>query len=142
MDPETAELASAAATTMVNLLTTEAWETVRDKIVALWRRFRPDQADAVASELAQGHAELTSAGAAADDAGAAGLALSRYWESRLLRLLAENAAAVPELRRAVAGLSGRPESAVIRQRADASGGSSVIQVAGDAWIGNVPRPSR
>ena len=111
MDP--VSLAGAAATTIVTLLATDAWGTVKEKIGALWRRFRPHEADTVEAELAQAHDE-----AAVPDA-AITRAQALYWESRLLRLLASDDAVAAELARVIDELTA-PENgqpAVLRDAA-------------------------
>jgi hypothetical protein len=130
VEPETVELASTAATTIVALLATDAWGQVKEKVGALWRRFVPEQADAVEAELSGGHEE---AGTAAEPVARA---LELYWESRLLRLLAADVAVAAELRRVLGDLESADQhrNVTIRQRAKASGQSTVVQVAGDATI--------
>jgi hypothetical protein len=49
--PEIADLARTAGTTMVALMATQTWESAREGVVALWRRFQPDRAEAVGGEL-------------------------------------------------------------------------------------------
>ncbi|MGY5107138.1 hypothetical protein ACWC19_42575, partial [Streptomyces sp. 900105245] len=51
MDPEMVALAGTAGTTLVGLLTTEAWQRARDGVTALWRRAEPARADAISAEL-------------------------------------------------------------------------------------------
>jgi hypothetical protein len=132
VEPEAVELASAAATTLVTLLATDAWGQVKDGFGALWRRFRPEEAAGVEADLTAGHAEAL----AGDGVVLRALALS--WESRLLRLMAADADAVADLRRVVTDLAGRHGNITIRQRANATDHSTVIQVAGDARIGEPP----
>ena len=128
-------LASSAAASITNLLATDAWEQVKEKIGVLWRRFRPDQAADVEAELDRGHLEIR------DSDETVALAITRDWESRLLRLLAADAA-VAELSRVVAELrqtrTGRPSQGQVSQNATASGHSTVIQVGGNATIGELP----
>lgn len=135
MDSELVALAGSAATTIVTLLATDAWAEVRQMIGGLWRRFRPEQADAVEQELDRAHAEIMTSDEAIS------LAISREWESQLLRLLAADASAAAELSRILADLS-RSHSAqrlgAVRQTARASGQSTVIQIGGDGTIGAVP----
>jgi hypothetical protein len=50
MDADLAVIASSAATTIVSLMATDAWDQAK-KIWALWRHFRPEQADAIGSDL-------------------------------------------------------------------------------------------
>jgi len=136
MDGELAVLASSAAVTITNLLATDAWEQVKEKIVGLWRRFRPEQADAIEAELTRGHLEIGSAGETV------ALAITKDWESWLLRLLAADASVAAELSRVVDELgplkTGQQVRRSVRQSAKASGRSTVIQVGGDATIGELP----
>jgi hypothetical protein len=135
MDGELVALAGSAATTIVTLLATDAWGEVKEMTGGLWRRFRPELADDAEQELDRAHAEI----ATADETVA--LAITREWESRLLRLLAADAGAAAELSRVLAKLSqSRPaqQRAAVRQTAKASGHSTVIQVGGDATIGELP----
>lgn len=135
MDGELATLAGSAATTIVTLLATDGWGEVKDRIGGLWRRFRPDQADTTVQDLDRAHTEI----AAADEV--VTLAITREWESRLLRLLAAEAGAAAELTQVLAELR-RSCSAQrrgdVRQTAKASGRSTVIQVGGDATLGELP----
>ena len=140
MDAELAVVASSAATTIVTLMATDAWGQVKEKVGALWRRFRPEQADAVEAELDRARLEI----AAADET--VGLAISREWESRLLRLLAADAEVAAELSRVVAELrqipAGKSVRGDVRQSATASRQSTVIQIGGDGTIGKLPLTSR
>lgn len=136
MDAKLAVLASSAATTVVNLLATDAWDQVKAKVGALWRRFRPDQVDAIEAALARGHLEIGRANEMV------ALAVTKDWESRLLRLLASDAAVAAELTRVVDELASLMEARQVRdsvwQSAKASGRSTVIQVGGDATLGELP----
>jgi hypothetical protein len=86
--------------------------------------------------LIQGHLEIEGA----DEAVA--LAIAKDWESRLLRVLAANTTAADELRRILAELgllqASRQVPGSVWQSAKASGGSTVIQVGGDATLGEPP----
>ena len=132
MDAELVTLASTAATTAVTLATTDAWGQAKQKLLALWRRFKPDQADAAMAELDQGHLEIQGADAAITRV------ITLAWESQLLRLLAADAAVAAELSRVVTELRALPATARGRGgvtqhvRADHS---TVIQVAGDVHGG-------
>lgn len=135
MDGELVALAGSAATTIVTLLATDAWGEVKEMIRGLWQRFRPEQADAAEQELDRAHVEI----ATGDET--VTLAIAKEWESRLLRLLAADADAAAELSRILVKLS-RSRSAqrrgAVRQTAKASGHSTVIQVGGDATLGELP----
>ena len=136
LDAELAVLASSAATTIVNLMATDAWDQVKERVGVLWRRFAPQQADAVAAELDRARLEIQ------DMDETVALATTRDLESRLLRLLAADAAVAPELSRAVAELKQIPAGQQARghvwQSARASGQSTVIQIGGDGTIGELP----
>jgi hypothetical protein len=133
MDAELADLASSAATVIVGLMATDGWGQVKMKVAALWRRFRPEQSEVVESELDRTRLEL----AGADETVAR--AVSREWESRLLRLMAADAEVFAELDRLVVGLQQIPgvqQAYGVRQTAKASGRSTVIQIGGS--IGELP----
>ena len=135
MDGELAAPAGSAATTVVKLMATDAWGEVKEKIGGLWRRFRSDQADAIAQELDRAHVEIAAASETIT------LAITREWESRLLWLLAADPGVAAELSQILATLGGsRPaqQRGNIRQTAKASRRSTVIQVGGDATIGELP----
>ncbi|MBV9448051.1 MAG: hypothetical protein JO345_19380 [Streptosporangiaceae bacterium] len=129
MDAELAALASTAATTIVTLLTTDAWDQVKQKVTMLWHRFMPDQADALETGLARDRLEIQAADATM------ARAITLDWESRLLRLLSADATAADALRHIVAELSQLPGvqqvHGAISQHAEANHNSTVIQVAGD-----------
>lgn len=88
MDPE---LVTQAATTLVNLAATTAWEQARKAVVELWRRIRPERADALDADLAQTRTELLVARRAGDQQ--AEQDLVGEWRNRLRRYLAAD----PEL---------------------------------------------
>jgi hypothetical protein len=135
MDGELADLASSAATLIVGLMATDAWDQVKVKVAALWRRFRPGQSEVVESELDRGCLEV----AGADEMVAA--AVSREWESRLLHLMAADVAVTAELDRLVAGLRQIPvgqQAYGVKQTAKVSGKSTVIQIGGSGSVGQLP----
>jgi hypothetical protein len=129
MDTELAALATSSATTIVTLLTTDAWDQVKQKMTVLWRRFKPDQAASIGIELARSRLEIQNADAAR------ARAITLDWESRLLRLLATDAAVAAELRDAVAELrqlsAGQQVQGAVSQHAKDIRNSTVIQIAGD-----------
>ncbi|MEU6163854.1 tetratricopeptide repeat protein [Streptomyces tanashiensis] len=85
MDPELAVLAGTAGTTLVTLLTTEAWQRVSDGITSLWRRAEPARAEAISAELDVTRTDLL----AARDGGdlQVGSELGAEWQGRIRRLL-------------------------------------------------------
>src|SRR5260370_779915 len=136
MSADPGVFASSAPTTVVGLMATDAWDQVKEKIGGLWRRFRPELAYAVESDLDRARLEI----AGADETVV--LAISREWESRLLRLLAADSAVAAELSRVVAELRQIPAGEQARgdvwQSARASGQSTVVLVGGDGAIGGLP----
>ena len=134
MDPEIAALAGTAGTTLVTLLTTEAWESARDRFVALWRRARPDRADSVAAEVEATRGDLLAARDAGDEEAA--VELGAEWQGRVRRLLAARPDVAGELREILDELTphGQPGPAV-HQQASASGSSRVYQAGRDIHLG-------
>ena len=110
MDPEIAALAGTAGTTVVTLMVTNAWESARDGMVALWRRFQPARAESVGEELEAGREELL---------------LARPDVADELRvLLDELAPAMPE----------EPDARHVHLRARASGSARIYQAGRDQHI--------
>ncbi|MFI7533631.1 hypothetical protein [Streptosporangium sp. NPDC049376] len=93
MDP----LVLAAGTALVTAMATDAWQDARAGVVALWRRFRPEQAEVVEGELVEAHAELLTARQAGDVE--TERALAGLWQVRLAHLLREAPESAVELRR-------------------------------------------
>lgn len=93
MDAETASLAAAAATALVAAMTTDAWNSVKESLVALWHRAHPGRAGTIGEELeeARGIAEY----AGPSDQAIQGLISE--WQSRLARLLENNPSLAGEL---------------------------------------------
>jgi hypothetical protein len=96
MEAELLGLAGTAATTIVALLTTDAWGTAKAAIRRLWQRVHPERLDTVLAELDETREELVAACAAGDDATRAAMVVE--WQRRLVRLLAADPAAAPLLR--------------------------------------------
>lgn len=93
MDP----IVLAAGTALVSAMTTDTWPQVRAATTALWRRFRPEQADEIAAELETLHASVLNAREQQDQD--AEDALTGMWRLRLQQLLVDEPSAVGELRR-------------------------------------------
>ncbi|MFI6244856.1 hypothetical protein [Streptomyces sp. NPDC051016] len=113
MDPQLVWFAQTAGTTVVALMATEAWSATRDRVVALWRRFRPaDAEDRLAGE----------------------------WQGRMMLLLATAPSAAPALERALReareSLPPGEQSSIglVRFSAHASGNSHVYQAGRDLHI--------
>ncbi|MFG2490762.1 hypothetical protein ACGFSD_06805 [Streptomyces caniferus] len=133
MDPEIAALAGTAGTTLVTLLATDTWHSVRNRVVALWQRARLDRAPAVAAELDVTRAELLGARAAGDEAVEA--EMGAEWQGRIRRLLTAHPELAGELRTLLAELA--PDAAVaptVTQHATASGQAHVYQAGRDMRI--------
>ncbi|MFH8368911.1 hypothetical protein [Streptomyces sp. NPDC018031] len=138
MDPQLADLARSAGTTVVALMATQAWESARDGVLSLWRRFQPERADGVGDELEAGRADLLLAREAGDEESEAELAAE--WQGRLRRLLVARPEVADELRRLLDELTprlpedARPAVGEIHLRAEASGNGRVYQAGRDQHI--------
>ncbi|MGI5469709.1 hypothetical protein [Streptomyces sp. CA-132043] len=134
MDPEIATLAGTAGTTLVTLMATEAWQGVRDGVVGLWRRARPDRADAVSAELEAAREDLLAARDSADEETEE--ELRRDWQGRIRRLLAARPDVADDLRALLDEVSpgAAPAAPVITQHATASGSARVYQAGRDQHI--------
>ncbi|WP_431989414.1 hypothetical protein [Streptomyces albogriseolus] len=136
MDPEIAALAGTAGTTVVTLMVTNAWESARDGMVALWHRFQPARAESIGEELEAGRADLLLARQAGDADAEAELTVE--WQGRLRRFLLARPEAAEELRRVLDELTPHlpAETAAdrIRMEARASGSARIYQAGRDQHI--------
>ncbi|MGA5703378.1 hypothetical protein [Peterkaempfera bronchialis] len=137
MDAELMALSSTAATTVVGLLATDAWEQARHAMGSLWRRVHPQRAETVEAELTEARTEVLAARASGDEQ--AEQALVEEWQSRLRRLLAADPQLADEMRRIVAEFAAEPPSGdgtpgTVRQDAKASHGSRVYQAGRDLHV--------
>ncbi|WP_030179810.1 hypothetical protein [Streptomyces violaceorubidus] len=136
MDPEIAALAGTAGTTVVTLMVTNAWESARDGLVALWRRVQPARAESVGEELEAGREELLLARQAGDDEAEAGLAAE--WQGRVRRLLLARPEVADELRTLLDELASvlpeEPQERHIHLRAHATGSARIYQAGRDQHI--------
>ncbi|MGH3865794.1 MAG: hypothetical protein ACRDQ4_06565 [Pseudonocardiaceae bacterium] len=87
----------AAGTALVSAMATDVWQQARVRMVALWQRVHPQQADTVEADLEGLRAQVL-------DARQAGrtdteLALTGVWQGRLQQLLLDEPAVAAELRR-------------------------------------------
>ncbi|MGV9314380.1 hypothetical protein ACWDR0_19670 [Streptomyces sp. NPDC003691] len=133
MDAEVALLAQSAGTTLVALMATDAWQHMRDGIVRLWRRARPERADTVAAELEAARDDVLAAVAADDQETLEELRLQ--WQGSVRRLLVARPDAVEELRKLLDQVD--PEGSAARritQNATASGRGRVYQAGRDQHI--------
>ncbi|MFJ5014187.1 hypothetical protein [Streptomyces griseoluteus] len=134
MDPEMAMLAGTAGTTLVTLLTTEAWQRARDGVASLWRRAEPGRADAISAELDVTRGDLLAAQASGDLESRD--ELSAEWQGRLRRLLVAHPEETAALRTLLDELDPRPHAAPsVTQHATASGHARVYQAGRDQNFG-------
>ncbi|MGC0378932.1 hypothetical protein [Streptomyces sp. SAI-229] len=133
MDP----IVLATASVLVHAMSTDAWPQVRAAMVTLWRRARPEQADAVEAELEEAREVLLADRDSGDEAVKAGLAAD--WQGRVWRLLVEDPSLADELRRilndAAALLTDeQARTNTITQHARVSGNSWTYQAGRDLHI--------
>ncbi|GCD93207.1 hypothetical protein [Embleya hyalina] len=95
MDP----IVVAAGSAVVSAMATEAWGRARSAVTGAWRRVRPDQADAVGTDLARVRDQVLEARRGGDED--TEQALIGNWRLRLQELVRENPAFHDELRRLV-----------------------------------------
>lgn len=126
MDAEIALLAGTAGTTIATLLATDAWNGVRDGVLALWRRARPDHEEQVAAQLDTSRQDLLDAQADGDEE--AEREIAAEWRGRVRRLLVAHPQLTAELRCLLAELApGTHTTTTVTQSATASGSSRVYQ---------------
>jgi hypothetical protein len=138
MDPELTSLTSTAATTVVQLLATAAWEQANNAVGGLWRRVHPDRAETMQAELDETRTELLAARQVGDEH--VEQALVGEWQGRLRRLMVADPQVVDDLRRVVARLRSAlavadlQQGSVITMQATALGRSRVNQVGRDLHV--------
>ncbi|GHJ95414.1 hypothetical protein SNE510_49330 [Streptomyces sp. NE5-10] len=134
MDAELAVLAGTAGTTLVTLLTTEAWQRVSDGITSLWRRAEPQRAEAISAELEVTRTDLLAARAAGDpDTDGE---LGAEWQGRIRRLLVAHPEEAAGLRALLDELRPvTPDAPAVTQHATASGHARVYQAGRDQHVG-------
>ncbi|AJT63797.1 hypothetical protein T261_2112 [Streptomyces lydicus] len=134
MDPMLASAGSA----LVGLMVTEAWGQARDGVVALWRRLRPADADAVGRDLDAARTELVEAREADEGGDETERELAGEWQRRLLRVLREDPSAAAELRRLLDEAHGTlpPETAPhsVQLQARADGNARIYQAGRDLRV--------
>ncbi|MYV68808.1 hypothetical protein GT043_23275 [Streptomyces sp. SID2131] len=134
MDAEIAALAGTAGTTFVTLLATDAWNRVRDGVVALWQRARPERADAISAELVSAREELLRSQHGGDQDTEA--EIRGEWQGRIRRLLVGHPELVEDLRALLAELAPDADPvATVTQSASASGRGRVYQAGRDIHVG-------
>ena len=138
MDTEFGALISAAAVTLVQLLTTDGWERAKSAVGSLWQRAHPDRVALLESELADSRAALLAAREAGDDQ--AERDMEGEWRARLRRLVAADPGAAGELPgllqelRAALGQVAGAQPAHIDMQARASGNARIYQAGRDQHI--------
>ncbi|MFF4039767.1 hypothetical protein [Streptomyces sp. NPDC001816] len=95
MDP----IVSSAATTLIGVMTTDAWQQARVAVVTWWRRIRPRQASRVDAALVESRDRMLTARRAGDEDTESDLVAA--WGSRLSALLQDDPALTDELRRLI-----------------------------------------
>ncbi|MGW6416920.1 hypothetical protein [Streptomyces sp. NPDC055055] len=133
MDAELAVLAGTAGTTLVTLLTTEAWQRVSDGITSLWRRAEPERAETISAELETSRTDLLAAREAGDLE--TGGELGAEWQGRIRRLLVTHPEEAAVLRALLDELRPvTPDVPSVSQQATASGHARVYQAGRDQHI--------
>ncbi|MGW2329110.1 hypothetical protein ACWC5C_25600 [Streptomyces sp. NPDC001700] len=138
MDPQLMQYAQTAAATVVALMATDAWAATRDRVVALWRRFRPADADGVEAALGETRELVVLARERGE--GQAEDRLTGQWQGRLMLLLATDPTAAPDLERALREarellpLSQQSSIGSVRMSAHATDNSRVYQAGHDLHI--------
>ena len=137
MDSELTALASTAATTIVQLLTTAAWGRLKAVLAPLFRS-SPNGELALDARLEDARAELAAAGS--NDLEQVRAELTAEWQGRFRRLLAADPAIATELRHLLEAELGPalhaayPDRPHISINARAAGHSRVYQAGGDITI--------
>jgi hypothetical protein len=138
MDSELTALTSTAATTVVQLLTTAAWEQATSAVGGLWRRVHPERAETVQAELAESRVEALAARQVGNEQ--VEQALVDEWQGRLRRLVTADPQLVDELRQAVVELRSAladadpPQCATTTMQATTFGNSRVNQAGRDPHV--------
>ncbi|MFJ9148488.1 hypothetical protein ACIRP7_10490 [Streptomyces sp. NPDC102270] len=126
-----------AGTTVVALMATEAWSATRDRVAALWRRFRPADAEDVEAALDETREQIV---VGREGEGEAEARLADEWQGRMMLLLATAPAAAPALERVLREarelLPPGEQSSIgsVRISAHAAGNAHVYQAGRDLHI--------
>ncbi|MFE3142131.1 hypothetical protein [Streptomyces scopuliridis] len=130
MEPELAALAGTAGTTLVTLLATDTWHSMREGLLLLWRRARPDRAQAIAGELDSSRDELLVAQASGDRETEA--EIRAEWQGRVRRLLTAHPELAEDLSALLAELAPAVSAQPVpTQQATASGEARIYQAGRD-----------
>lgn len=137
MEQDLTALAAAAAATLVQMMTTDAWEQVKAAVTALWRRAHR-QADMVEAELDAARLKMLAASEAGDEE--TELQLVEEWAARLRQLAADDTQRLADLlelteRFPPGSRSGEIAPAIsVSMQAKASGRGRVFQAGRDQKI--------
>jgi hypothetical protein len=126
---------SAAASTLVRLMTSDAWGPAKSGVERLWRQFRPERTSGVSADLDDARLALLEARSRHDRETEA--ALVAEWEARFRRLVAGDAAAADALARLAAelrALSGEGRSGAVHMTATAHDNARIYQANRDQII--------
>ncbi|MET4925308.1 hypothetical protein P3L51_23630 [Streptomyces sp. PSRA5] len=140
MEAELAALAATTGTTLVTLLATDTWNSMREGMVLLWRRARPDRAEDVGAELDASREELLAVRAASDLQAEAETRdeIRAEWQGRVRRLLHAHPELAEDLRALLAetapAASVSPAPPVPTQQATASGEARIYQAGRDLHL--------
>lgn len=130
MDAEITLLAGTAGTTIATLLASDTWNGVRNGVITLWRRVRPDHEEQVAAQLDTSRRDLL--GAQTDGDAETEREIAAEWQGRIRRLLVAHPELAAELRSLLTELDpGTLSIPTVTQRATASGSSRVYQAGRD-----------
>lgn len=140
MEAELAALAATTGTTLVTLLATDTWNSVREGMVLLWQRARPDRAEAVGAELDASREELLAVREASDPRTEAETAdeIRLEWQGRVRRLLHAHPELAEDLKALLAETApaapAAPTASVPTQQATASGEARIYQAGRDLHL--------
>jgi hypothetical protein len=134
-------LAMAAATALVSAMATDAWQTARSAVLALWQRVHPDRVATLEAQMGEARSDVLAGDpTAAED-------LITEWKRKLLHLLHDDPLLEAELRGVLDQqltplLPPAEQQRVhkISMTATASGNARVIQVGHDVKITRNDRP--
>jgi hypothetical protein len=147
MDPELTALTTAAATTVVTLLTTDGWARAKQALGTLWRRVHPERAERIEAAVIDSREDVLAARQRGD--AAAEQQVITQWESLLRGLLAANAGAADllselmrqELQPALAASAGQQVAiSTTTIRADARDHSQSFAAGGNMTIHTTQLP--
>lgn len=136
MEAELAALAATTGTTLVTLLATDTWNSMREGMVLLWRRARPDRADDVGAELDAARAELLAVRDTSDPATEAETRdeIRAEWQGRVRRLLHAHPELAEDLRTLLAETAPAAPQPLPTQQATASGEARIYQAGRDLHL--------